>query len=52
MDSKIDHLAVTEEANFDESIPIDILKERNTQAYKDILEIDIEILSHLKIETK
>ena len=26
MDSKIDHLAVTEEANVDEAIPIDLRK--------------------------
>ena len=34
MDSKTDHLAVTEEANIDEDIPIDLRKERSTQAYK------------------
>ena len=42
MDSKTDHLAVTEEANFDEAIPIDIQKEQNTHAYKDTMDIDIE----------
>ena len=34
IDSKTDHLAVTEEANVDESIPIEFKKELNTQAYK------------------
>ena len=34
MDSETDHLAVTEETNVDESIPIYLKKERNTQAYK------------------
>ena len=34
MDSKPDHLVVTEEANVDEAIPIYLRKERITQAYK------------------
>ena len=34
MDSKTDNLAVTEEADFDEAIPIYLKKELNTQAYK------------------
>ena len=42
MDSKTDYLVVTEEANFDEAISIDLKKERNTQVYKDTLDIDIE----------
>ena len=33
------------EANVDEAIPIDVKKERNTQAYKDTLDIDIENIS-------
>ena len=31
MDSKTDNLAVTEETNVDEAIPIDLKKERNKQ---------------------
>ena len=42
IDSKTDHLEVTQEANFHEAIPIDLKKEQNTQAYKDRLDIDIE----------
>ena len=42
MDSKIDHLAVTEEASVDEAIPIYIKKEQNTQAYKDTMDIGID----------
>ena len=42
MDSKTDILAVTEEANVDEAIPIDIKKERNTQAFKETMNIDID----------
>ena len=42
MDSKTDHLAVTEEEYVDEAIPIDLKKERNTQAYKDTMSMDIE----------
>ena len=34
MDSRTDNLAVSEEANFDEAIPIDIRKEQITEAYK------------------
>ena len=42
MDSKTDHLAVTEEANVDEAIQIDLIKEQNKQAYKETMDIDIE----------
>ena len=45
MDSKTDHLVVTEEANVDEAIQIDLKKEQNTQAYKDTMDIDIENIS-------
>ena len=44
MNSKTDHLAVTEKANFDEAIPIDLKTERNTQAYTDTMIIDIETI--------
>ena len=52
MDSKTDNLEVTEEANVDEAISIYLLKEQDTQAYKDTLDIDIEKLTHLSYETK
>ena len=42
MDSKTDNLAVTEEADVDESIPIYIKKERNAYTYKDTMYIDID----------
>ena len=45
MDSKTDHLAVPEEANHDEDIPIDLKNEQNTQVYKDTIYIDIENIS-------
>ena len=41
MDSRTDNLAVTEEANVDEAIPIDLRKERSTQAYKETMSMDI-----------
>ena len=49
MDSKTDRLAVTEEANVDEAIPIEIKKERSTQAYKETMSMDIENIK--KFET-
>ena len=52
MDSKTDNLAVTEEANVDEAIPIDIKKEQNTQAYKDIMDNDIENISTFEKRNK
>ena len=41
IDSKTDNLAVTEEANVDEAIPIDLRKEQSTQAYKETMSMDI-----------
>ena len=34
MDSRTDNLSVTEEANVDEAIPINLKKEQITEAYK------------------
>ena len=51
-DSKTDHLAVNEEANVDEAIPIDLRKEGNTQAYKIHWKLILKRLAHLKRETK
>ena len=42
INSKTDYLAVTEEENIDEVIPIDLRKERNTKAYKQKMITDIE----------
>ena len=52
IDSKTDHLAVTEEENVDESIPISLKKEQNTQAYKDAMDIDIENISTFEQRNK
>ena len=52
MDSKTDHLAVTEEANVDEDIPIDLRKERSTQAYKETMSMDIEKINTFETRNK
>ena len=49
---KTDNLAVTEEADVDEAIPIYLRKELKTQANRKTMKIDIEKLTHLKRETK
>ena len=40
--SKTDNLAVTEESDVDEAIPIYILKERKTKSYNKTMKTDIE----------
>ena len=52
MDPKTDNLAVTEEANVDEAIPINLKKEQNTEAYKDTMRIDIENIDTFETITK
>ena len=52
INSKTDNLAVTEEADVDESIPIYLQKERKTQAYQKTTNINIEKSTHFKKETK
>ena len=52
MDSKTDHLAVTEEANIDKVIPIDLRKERSILAYKETSGMDIENIAIFKIRNK
>ena len=42
INSKPENLAVTEEANVDETIPIYLQKEQKKQAYKKTMRIDIE----------
>ena len=52
MDSRTDNLAVTEQANVDEAIPIYLIKEQNTQAYKETMSMDIEKIDTYKTKTK
>ena len=51
-DSKNDNLAPTEEANFDEAIPIGLREERITQAYEDTMSIDIENIDTFETRNK
>ena len=41
MDSRPDNLAVSEDESVDEAVPIGIIKERNTKAYKETMSQDI-----------
>ena len=52
MDSRTDRLAVTEEANVDEAIPIYLRKEKNTEAYKETMSKDIENIETYETTTK
>ena len=52
MDSKTGNLAVTEEADVDEAIPIYLKKERNTQAYKETMDIDIDKINTCELRNK
>ena len=52
MDSKTDNLAVAEEANVDEYIPIYLKKEQNTQAYKKTMDIDIDKINTFENRNK
>ena len=45
-------MAVTEEANVDEAIPIYLQKERKTKAYKKKMKIDIENMSTFEKRSK
>ena len=45
-------MAVTEEANVDEAIPIDIRKEQITQAYKETMSMDIENIETFETRNK
>ena len=40
-DSRPENLAVSEDASFYESVPIDIKKEQNTESYKETMSKDI-----------
>ena len=49
MDSRTDNLAVTEEANFGEAIPIDIKTEQSTESYNETLsKVTEKILEPMK----
>ena len=52
IDSKTDNLAVTEEVDVDEDIPIYLLKECKTQAYKEKTDIDIDKIDTYEIRNK
>ena len=52
MNSKNDNLAVTEEADVDESIPIYFQKELKIQAYQKTRNIDIEKINTFEKDTK
>ena len=52
MDSKTDHLAVTEESNVDEEIPIDLRKQKSTQSYKETMIMDIENINTFETRNK
>ena len=41
MDSRTDNLAVSEDANVYEDIPIDLIKEQSTEEYKETMSKDI-----------
>ena len=45
-------MAVTGEADVHEAIPIYLEKERNTQAYKDTMDIDIDKIDTFEIRNK
>ena len=52
MDSRNDNLAVTEEANVDEAIPIDLRKEKSTESYKETMRKDINNIDTYETRTK
>ena len=46
MDEKLGKNAFSEDDNFDEAIPIQIRKERTTEAYKEKMDEDIETIDN------
>ena len=52
IDSIIDNLAVTVEVNVDEAIPIDIIKDQSTEAYKETKKKDIDNIDTYDTRTK
>ena len=45
-------MEVTEEANVDEAIPIDLRKEQSTQSYKETIIVDIENINTFETRKK
>ena len=52
MDSIPDHLAVSEDENVDEAVPINIRKERKTKSYKEKMSQDISNIDTYETRTK
>ena len=52
MDEKLGKNDFSEGDNFDEAIPIQIRKERTTEAYKDKMNVDIETIEKMRIIIK
>ena len=52
MDIIPDHLAVSEDENVDEAVPIDIRKERNMKAYKETMSQDISNIDTYETRNK
>ena len=52
MDSRPDNLVVSEYASVDEATPIDIRKERRTEAYKETTSKDIDKISTFEKRNK
>ena len=46
MDEKLGKNALSEDDNFDEAIPIQIIKERTTESYKEKMNEDIETIDN------
>ena len=52
INSKTDNLAVTEEADVDEAIPMYIKKELKIQAYKETMNVDVDKINTFEIRIK
>ena len=52
MDSRPENLAVSEDANVDEDIPIDLGKKRSTKAHKQTMRKDIDKIDTNETRTK
>ena len=51
MDSRHEILEVSEDASVDEAVPIDIIKEQNTKAYKETMSKEIENIDTYETRT-
>ena len=52
MDSRPNNLAVSEDASVDESILIDLLKEKSTESYRETMSKDVNNIDTYKTRTK